>query len=153
MIAVAISPFTLATALRTPLPPYRRVSPSRSSSASRSPVDAPDGTAPRPTAPSASVTSTSTVGLPRESRISRPTTFAIFIDSPCQKSVPRNSSGLATAAASIGICLETECLLAERPDVGLVIHGDDDDAGVGDGVAAAGFLRGVGDSPAARESH
>src|ERR1022692_1074733 len=35
------------------------------------PVEAPDGTAARPWAPPASVTSTSSVGLPRESRISR----------------------------------------------------------------------------------
>src|SRR5439155_1238226 len=35
------------------------------------PVDAPEGTDARPTVPSASSTSTSTVGLPRESRISR----------------------------------------------------------------------------------
>lgn len=33
-----------------------------------------DGTAARPNAPSSSTTSTSTVGLPRESRISRPNT-------------------------------------------------------------------------------
>ena len=76
--AFAISPLTLATAFRTPLPPYRALSPSRSSSASRSPVDAPDGTAARPSAPPSSVTSTSTVGLPRESRISRPCTRVIF---------------------------------------------------------------------------
>ena len=36
------------------------------------PVDAPDGTAARPTMPESSVTSTSTVGFPRESRICRP---------------------------------------------------------------------------------
>src|SRR5205085_7607497 len=39
--------------------------------ASCSPVEAPDGTAARPKAPLASLTSTSTVGLPRESMISR----------------------------------------------------------------------------------
>src|SRR5699024_10226472 len=50
---------------------------SRSSSASNSPVEAPDGAAPRPTVPSASTTSASTVGFPRESRISRPETFSI----------------------------------------------------------------------------
>src|SRR5438445_8348425 len=69
---------TLPTAFRTPLPPYRAASPSRSSSASRSPVEAPDGTAARPNAPPASVTSTSTVGFPRESRISRAWTRVIF---------------------------------------------------------------------------
>ena len=44
---------------------------SRSSSASWAPVLAPLGTAARPLAPSARITSTSTVGLPRLSRISR----------------------------------------------------------------------------------
>src|SRR5687767_12745582 len=44
---------------------------SRSSAASCSPVEAPLGTAARPVAPLARVTSTSTVGLPRLSRISR----------------------------------------------------------------------------------
>ena len=67
----AITSITLATAFRTPLPPKRALSPSRSSTASLAPVEAPDGTAARPTDPSASTTSTSTVGLPRESRISR----------------------------------------------------------------------------------
>src|SRR5713101_5735699 len=42
------------------------------------PVDAPEGTAARPCTPLARVTSTSTVGLPRLSRISRPTTCVIF---------------------------------------------------------------------------
>ena len=48
------------------------MSPSRSSMASCAPVEAPDGTAARPQAPSSRTTSTSTVGLPRLSRISRP---------------------------------------------------------------------------------
>src|SRR5215217_5261502 len=61
---------TPSTALLTPLPPYR-LSPSRSSTASKAPVDAPEGTAARPSEPSSRMTSTSTVGLPRESRISR----------------------------------------------------------------------------------
>ena len=60
-----MAPFTAATALRTPLPASRALSPSRSSTASRVPVEAPDGTAARPRAPQARVTSTSTVGLPR----------------------------------------------------------------------------------------
>ena len=47
------------------------LSPSRISRASRLPVDAPEGTAARAEMPLSSVTSTSTVGLPRESRISR----------------------------------------------------------------------------------
>src|SRR6188768_2187016 len=41
------------------------MSPSRFSTASRAPVEAPEGTAARPKLPSSSVTSTSTVGLPR----------------------------------------------------------------------------------------
>ena len=73
--------FTFSTALITPLPkkrffalkPLRKFlsanAPSRNSSASETPVDAPDGTAARPSEPSASSTSTSTVGLPRESMI------------------------------------------------------------------------------------
>src|SRR5215831_6020472 len=62
---------TFLTALLTPFPEYRFFSPSRSSNASCAPVDAPEGTAARPIAPPARITSTSTVGLPRESRISR----------------------------------------------------------------------------------
>src|SRR5439155_4726496 len=72
-----MGPMTLATACRTPLPWYRPGSASRSSSASCSPVDAPLGTAARPSAPSSSTTSTSTVGFPRESRISRAETAPI----------------------------------------------------------------------------
>ena len=53
------------------------MSPSLSSSASNSPVDAPLGAVPLPTVPSTKVTSASTVGLPLESKISRPTTFSI----------------------------------------------------------------------------
>ncbi len=49
------------------------MSPSRSSIASRDPVEAPEGTAARPMMPDSRRTSASTVGLPRESRISRAT--------------------------------------------------------------------------------
>src|SRR5512140_3595240 len=45
--------------------------------ASRVPVDAPEGTAARPITPDSSSTSASTVGLPRESRISLATTSTI----------------------------------------------------------------------------
>src|SRR5580700_9622164 len=69
---------TLSTALPTPLPSQRFLSPSRSSSASCSPVDAPLGTAARPR-PLCVCTSTSTVGLPRESRISRARTAVISL--------------------------------------------------------------------------
>src|SRR5258708_38183085 len=61
-----------AAAVSTPLPAYRFASPSRNSTASREPVEAPEGTAARPTTPECSTTSASTVGLPRESMISRP---------------------------------------------------------------------------------
>src|SRR5665213_3630911 len=67
-----ISPLTASTALRTPLPKYLVLSPSRSSTASCAPVEAPEGTAARPNEPSSSTTSTSTVGLPRLSSIWRP---------------------------------------------------------------------------------
>ena len=70
-----------ATAFRTPFPRYRAGSPSRSSRASRAPVEAPDGTAALPSAPPAQ-TSASTVGLPRESRISRPRTRVISTSAP-----------------------------------------------------------------------
>src|SRR5574344_2327768 len=75
----AITSFTLSTAFSTPLPPKRCLSPSRSSNASFSPVDAPDGTLARPITPLSSVTSTSTVGFPLESRISRACIFSILI--------------------------------------------------------------------------
>ena len=68
--ASAISPLTLATAFESPLPPQASP-PSRSSTASNSPVEAPEGTAAHPDAPDSSTTSASTVGLPRESRIWR----------------------------------------------------------------------------------
>src|SRR6185437_1817642 len=68
---------TCSTALSTPLPRYRFLSPSRSSTASRVPVEAPEGTAARPMAPESRMTSASTVGLPRESMISRPRMAAI----------------------------------------------------------------------------
>ena len=77
--AGAMTVLTLFTAFWTPLPRKRLLSPSRSSSASFSPVDAPDGTAARPRTPLSRVTSTSTVGLPRESRISRAQIFSMII--------------------------------------------------------------------------
>ena len=52
----AISSTTLLTAVRTPLPPYREASPSRSSTASWMPVLAPLGTMAWPSKPLASST-------------------------------------------------------------------------------------------------
>ena len=66
-----------AAALSAPFPPERRVSPARSSYAASAPVDAPEGTAARWTMPSSRSTSTSTVGFPRESRISRAPTASM----------------------------------------------------------------------------
>ena len=77
--ASAISTFTESTASSTPLPRYRFLSPSRLSTASCAPVDAPDGTAARPCWPPPRVTSTSMVGLPRLSRISRANTSMITL--------------------------------------------------------------------------
>src|SRR6266853_6122876 len=77
---LAISLLALATALRTPLPRYFDLSPSRSSRASCSPVEAPEGTAARPSAPPSRMTSASTVGLPRESMSWRAWTLAILVD-------------------------------------------------------------------------
>ncbi len=59
----------MSTAFKTLLPPNNLGSPSRSSTASLIPVDAPEGTAALPTVPSSKITSASTVGFPRESKI------------------------------------------------------------------------------------
>ena len=66
-----------STAFNTPFPRYLDLSPSLSSSASNSPVDAPLGAVPLPTVPSERYTSASTVGFPLESNISLPITFSI----------------------------------------------------------------------------
>ena len=73
----AMISFTFSTAFRVPLPRYLDLSPSRSSTASCTPVDAPDGTIALPMEPSSSSTSTSTVGFPLESRTSLATTSSI----------------------------------------------------------------------------
>jgi hypothetical protein len=72
----ASSPRTLATAPRTPRPPYL-VPPSRSSTASWAPVEAPDGTTTAPRAPERRDTSQATVGSPRESSASHAKTSVI----------------------------------------------------------------------------
>src|SRR5674476_1354316 len=72
-----ISSRTASTACSTPRPPYRLGSPSRRSTASKAPVEAPEGTAARAKVPSSRRISTSTVGLPRESRISRAPTSSM----------------------------------------------------------------------------
>src|SRR5438128_11490785 len=75
----AMTSLTFFTASSTPFPPKRFGSPSRSSTASCSPVEAPLGTAARPAAPLDNVTSASMVGLPRLSRISRACTEMIVL--------------------------------------------------------------------------
>ncbi len=76
--AGAMMVFTLPTAFRTPFPPYRFLSPSRSSTASFSPVEAPDGTDADTATPLSSSQRTLTVGFPRESRISNAPIFDIL---------------------------------------------------------------------------
>lgn len=73
-----ITVLTASTALRTPLPPYRLLSPSLFSHASLVPVDAPEGTHALPN-PVSVCTSTSTVGFPRESKISLPFISLIIV--------------------------------------------------------------------------
>ena len=75
--ASLISVFTLFTAFKTPFPKYLPLSSSLNSTASWLPVEAPDGTAALPFAPHSSITSTSTVGFPLESKISLPITSTI----------------------------------------------------------------------------
>ena len=70
IIASAISVFTFSTACKTPCPKYLDLSPSLNSTASWTPVDAPDGTDALPIAPPSKNTSTSTVGFPLASSIS-----------------------------------------------------------------------------------
>src|SRR5438067_6309976 len=96
----AIVSSTLRTACCTPLPRYRWASPSRSSTASRLPVDAPDGAAARPQAPDSSWTSTSIVGFPRESRISRPYTpvIADISGPPLEHEIGERADGLGGGA-------------------------------------------------------
>ncbi len=77
--AFAMGPLTLSMASWTDMPAKQLMSPSRSSIASWTPVLAPDGTAARPMAPLSSLTSTSTVGLPRESSIHLPLTVLMSV--------------------------------------------------------------------------
>src|SRR5215210_1040332 len=106
--AAAISPLTFATARPTPLPPHRSP-PSRSSTASNSPVDAPEGTVARPAAPERSATSTSTVGLARLSMTCRARVWrislmrrSIFADPPLQALGRRPQGELGVHAGGRG---------------------------------------------------
>src|SRR5438105_11030196 len=144
---LAISLLALATALRTPLPRYLDLSPSRSSRASCSPVEAPEGTAARPSAPPSRTTSASTVGLPRESMIWRAWTLTMFVDMTacstrtCESIILQKNAAesqengeknpfvrnLEGQFASSGFRLFDKGFLAN----------DDDNAGIGDVKAAA----------------
>src|SRR5215831_11925927 len=77
-MAFEISRLTFSTARVTDFPRNRRGSVSRNSNASREPLDAPEGTSPRPRMPFCKTTLASTVGLPRESKIWNACTRAMF---------------------------------------------------------------------------
>src|SRR5882724_2336975 len=63
------------------------------------------------------------------------------------------SSPLPPATAAVRLRLELERVLVQRSNERLIIDGDDDDARVGDGVAAPIFVRVVADERAARDEH
>src|SRR5438270_1144942 len=86
-----ITSTTLRTASRTPLPPYRAWSPSRSSTASCRPVLAPLGTREVAEVPPTSRTVASTVGLPRESSTSSAVTSSIYVMAAVRTPRPRPS--------------------------------------------------------------
>ena len=69
--------FTFSTAFKTPLPIYLDLSPSLNSTASKAPVEAPDGTSATPHEPSINSTVTCTVGFPLESKTSNALMFSI----------------------------------------------------------------------------
>src|SRR3954454_6905066 len=101
-----IASSTASTALPTPLPPYRSP-PSRSSTASKAPVEAPDGTAARPMVPSSRATSTSMVGFPRESRISRAPTASM--DATGAPAGRRDKDGASLTAGRFGTGYGSPC--------------------------------------------
>ena len=76
-ISLLITSFTFSTAFNTPFPKYLSLSPSLNSTASKLPVDAPDGTIATPENPPSVTTSTCTVGFPLESNTSNALTLSI----------------------------------------------------------------------------
>src|SRR5450432_2137629 len=106
------------------------MSPSRSSIASRDPVEAPEGTAARPIVPDSSSTSHSTVGLPRLSRISRPTmsTMALMLFLWKENVESKGAELVLEKALRLGDPIERDELLEqglhvlERHRVGAVGH-------------------------------
>src|SRR4051794_9160974 len=118
------------------------------------PVEAPDGTAARPTAPSTSATSTSTVGLPRESRISRACTRVMFTMSRlCRVCRLSREAFLRSASAAIGLRFVAERFIAWRTDERLVVCRDDHHAALSDRVALPIFGGVVADEGAAGDQH
>ena len=113
--ASAISPSTFETARRTPFPRYAPGSPSRSSTASCSPVEAPEGTVARPNAPDARRTSTSTVGLPRESRTWRPWTDAIVLIRSLPSPARNTHPATRDRASASRLLLQTPARRPSRP--------------------------------------
>ena len=77
IIFLAIFLFTFSTAFSTPFPLYLVLSLSRNSTASKLPVEAPEGTIALPLKPPSVITSTSIVGFPLESKTSKAFTFLI----------------------------------------------------------------------------
>ena len=76
-ISSLIVVLTFSTAFNTPFPKYLDLSPSLNSTASKLPVDAPDGTIATPEKPPSVTTSTWTVGFPLESNTSKAFTSSI----------------------------------------------------------------------------
>ncbi len=99
-------PVTIELIIENPIERYEEaVEPSQA------PVEAPEGTAARPKAPLVRRTSTSTVGLPRESRISLPVTASISLmvvdltgTEVNREPVGRSLSLLIYRPASEGVC-------------------------------------------------
>src|SRR5256714_120976 len=144
---LAISVLALATALSTPFPRYFDLSPSRNSRASCSPVEAPEGTAARPSAPPARRTSASTVGLPRESMTWRAWTLAILVDmlvwSPrtrCESMILQKIARESQRHGEMNEDLKSMVEQFALSRFGFLDEGylanDDDDAGFGDVEAA-----------------
>merc|ERR1719197_589987 len=90
------------TAVRHPFPKYRPLSPSRSSRASYAPVDAPEGQ-PARNMPFSVKRSTSTVGFPRLSKISRALTPVI--PNAATRYAPKPSSAPPAASTQFDVAV------------------------------------------------
>src|SRR4030095_10096137 len=99
------------------------LSPSRSSIASRAPVEAPEGTAARPMTPDSSSTSHSTVGLPRESRISRPMMSTIELMAVCA-SHALDQDHVEVLGRALAMLARLAVLLGVVEGLGLLVAGE-----------------------------